>query len=189
MEIVTKVVVEAQNMLSAHNSENNTYFTIRNILVGRRRNPVVSYYQAGNLGNISDVELFIQDQEELIPDLLPTAMTQRFAQIIRGDFAANPRFDCGYFAHHLAGIPYNGLLLDQDKWDFRPFQEQEPINSGDTLLMTTTWGQITHMAIYLKNGLYVSKFGRSGGVIVTSLDQMQKGFGGSRVSRSPFKEF
>ena len=41
--------------------------------------------------------------------------------------------------------------------------------------------EITHLAVYLGEGLYLSKFGTFGGLIVTTLRGMKMGFGGTKT--------
>jgi cell wall-associated NlpC family hydrolase len=59
------------------------------------------------------------------------------------------------------------------------------LQTGDTLFISESSNpenyKATHFAIYLGKNLYISKFGPSGKLIVTDMDNMMKGFGGNYI--------
>ncbi len=69
-------------------------------------------------------------------------------------------------------------------WIINSLKSEDDLKPGDTIFISrvnTPYQGITHFAIYIGYGLYLSKFGNLGRLIVTSLNEMKKGFGGNFV--------
>jgi hypothetical protein len=80
-------------------------------------------------------------------------------------------FDCTSFIHYFKQIPYIYTMYDQYKWDENEYKENK-LNTGDVIAMKL-YDECVHFAIYLCNGLYISKLGGNGSVVVTNIKQLE----------------
>lgn len=101
--------------------------------------------------------------------------------------------DCASFAHAANGISYTFADFDPNKWNFSSFSDSD-IKAGDTILITgepeITSQDFKHFAIYLADGLYLSKFGETGNLIVNDLPSLKKLFDGDNIHlAAPKPEF
>ncbi|MDA8792641.1 hypothetical protein N9N67_05310 [Bacteriovoracaceae bacterium] len=98
-------------------------------------------------------------------------------------------YDCNAFAHHLNGVEYEKDNFDYEKWNITLISDNINafINSdrefkiGDTIILANSYEDFTHAAVYISNGVYISKFADVGPIIFTTLDEMKNGFGGNQI--------
>lgn len=86
-------------------------------------------------------------------------------------------FDCGMFARYLIGESCR--YYQYDPWITDHFNkgikiEESQLSSGDIIFIEDGDGAIQHWAIYIGEGLYISKFGRVGKVGIATLAEMRK---------------
>lgn len=183
----TRFVIETDQTTYNWNLDSLTFFRSNNILIGRLREKAsCRYYHLKDLSQTYSVLLILRDRvgHEKYP--LPPILSERLAGFLHGEGYDQNRADCGYFVHYMNRIPYDGHI-DTELWNFKPYISDEELITGDTILMSERIGNETypkHMAIYLSDGLFLSKFGigRGNNLIVTTVEEMAAAFGGSYVS-------
>jgi cell wall-associated NlpC family hydrolase len=93
----------------------------------------------------------------------------------------------------MAGVSHNFGQFNPEEWDISPLVNESEQKAGDVILIggdedytvqdAHVRKTITHLAVYLGSGFYLSKFGVSGKLIVANIEEMKKGFGGTAVYR------
>lgn len=89
--------------------------------------------------------------------------------------------DCNGFVHYLNGVNYVFGTFHYAQWDISEFLNDETIKVGESILMRDSVKDTKHLAIYLGSGLYLSKGGPKGDLVVTSLESMRSLWGGKEV--------
>lgn len=143
-----------------------------------------SYYKLSNLSGTKKLEVLMESDHGIEKVELPERMLDNIARFLRED--SKPRkedFDCASFAHFVNDLPYEIGAYDPDAWKFERLESEKQLKAGDTVFITRSednWKtiDIAHAAIYLNKGLYISKFGVSGKLVVTTLEEMKKMFDG-----------
>ena len=116
---------------------------------------------------------------------LPRSLKVRLQEYLSWGPDRRP-FDCGSFVHFLYHLPYRPGNFNSLKWEIRSLVDERQLKAGDAILLSDSSedpNRPVHFAIYLAHGLYLSKFGNIGGLIVTDLEQMRVGFGGTKAFR------
>ena len=89
--------------------------------------------------------------------------------------------DCNCFAHYVNEVDFEFGRLKNSSWITSEISTEAILSPGDTIMIGKSENEITHLAVYLGEGLYLSKFGTFGGLIVTTLRGMKMGFGGTKT--------
>ena len=114
---------------------------------------------------------------------LPSWFSERLRQYLLFGAPSKP-FDCSSFVHHMLGVQHDFANFDPHDWIVREVS-QEPVYPGAVVAIGLSSSfhrkKITHFGLYLGEGLYISKFGVFGSLVVTTLDEMKKAFGGNHV--------
>ena len=114
---------------------------------------------------------------------LPHRLNKRLRQYLLFGAPSKP-FDCSSFVHHMLGVQHDFANFDPHDWIVREVS-QEPVYPGAVVAIGLSSSfnrkKITHFSLYLGEGLYISKFGVFGSLVVTTLDEMKKAFGGNHV--------
>lgn len=127
----------------------------------------------------ANVSLFhINHKGERTKIELPGPMRRRVAEYLRNGGPPSVPFDCNCFVHYLAGVPYTFGKFDSRSWDISLIAETNPLKPGDAILIGYGPSEINHVAISLGQGLYLSKFGQSGPLLVTDLSVLELAYGG-----------
>ncbi len=170
---------------NATNSDSRNSFPIR-----------IVTFQSGNqkghlhaltgvdIPNHSRLHLSIETARGKKTVLLPEAMSARILDYLRLGRAPSSPFDCNCFAHYMNGVDYLFGKFDRQKWVVEPMVDESSLKEGDTIIIGHDRQMLTHFAIYLGEGYYLSKFGSSGPLIVADLPAMKIGFGGEVVFRT-----
>lgn len=112
---------------------------------------------------------------------LPREMNERLVSyLINGGEPTSP-FDCNCFAHYFNGVEYVFGTFRSELWSINPLSSESDLAVGDTIIIGYSLNRITHLAIFIGNGLYLSKFGSNGPLIVSDLNAMKIGFGGKKA--------
>lgn len=168
----------------ALNKSKEAMFAHKDIRLDRGREKTLSYHDINDLSRTLAIEISIKEGSEKKIVQLPSEMLARMAEYIRMQNNIKGGFDCSSFVHFVNGIPYDLGNLKIENWEHSPLEEKK-LEPGSTIMITESKDGInhqpTHLAIYLGNGLYLSKFGRKGNLIATDLAEMKKGFGGEFV--------
>lgn len=144
------------------------------------------YYKLKDLSQTRAISITLREKDEEKEVELPEDMLQRMASYLaeKNSTNGNGKFDCASFAHAVNGVPYEYTKYDPSKWNQSNFSSND-MSAGDTIAIVDTEApyanQYTHFVIYLGDGLYISKFGSSGPLIVSDVDEMKKGFHGDTV--------
>ncbi len=179
-EPVTRFVIDTSRPIKVRDGDSEDTFTVYDIGMGRGLpDGAASYYALNNLSKTKKLEIVIAIKDVLKIVELPEAMLERIATFIQEDHKREGKFDCGSFVHFANGIDYEFSQFFIGKWDITDFDEQNMV-SGDSIMISKDpeHMNVTHLAIYLGDGLYLSKFGVGGKLIATTMDEMKKGFAG-----------
>lgn len=130
--------------------------------------------------------LFTAKRKESIT--LPEPLNSNLINYIRG-IPERINYDCNRFVHFLNGVKYSRTKHISKRWKIELISNDidQFINSdfefitGDTILIGKSYNEIAHAAIYLGDGLYLSKVGDTGPLVIASVDEMRKGFGGHQI--------
>lgn len=109
---------------------------------------------------------------------IPLWLKNALRDYVRGGGPPTRPFDCNCFAHLLNGVTYKFESFQTRLWSLEQVVDPEAIRLGDTLLLGYSKNEITHVAVNIGDGLYISKFGIDGPVLVTTLDALQLIYGG-----------
>ncbi len=89
-------------------------------------------------------------------------------------------FDCLCYAHYLNDVKYTPKYYNSQLWIQTKFDKNQ-LKPGHTIIMYDDNQNISHFAVYLDQGLYISKFGTTGGVYVSDLSSMKKYYNSNDV--------
>jgi hypothetical protein len=139
----------------------------------------------------SNLEIVIKSQGEDVVVTLPSNLQSKLLEYLTSGAPSEP-FDCSSFVHFLYNIEYQFAHFDASKWDINVLASEEELAIGQAILINESDSDysknITHLAIYMGEGLYLSKFGRSGKLIVATLESQKVGFGGDTAwSMTPIR--
>ena len=186
-ETITKLKFSTNLTVNAMNADGNLKFKASDILLARSEiNPGFSYYSLDNLDNTKNI---LMEVDGKLVDF-PQNMTKKLEYYFKEQNNIQESFDCGSFAHLLNSIDYDWPHFKSEKFNIEQMDNEmlNKLQTGDTVFISKfnnpeNYG-ITHFAIYLSDGLYISKFGNSGKLIVTNMENMKKGFGGKYMFKS-----
>lgn len=185
-EKVTRLIIEKDVDYKAVNNSNNVNFGVKSIVLSRNESvnsEGFSYYKLRDLSNTKRLRILLRESDEEREVMLPEEMLVRMTQYLQRENSLQSPFDCASFAHYANGIPYVFSHFDPSFWNVEAFAESS-MKPGDTVAIHNGGDRledITHFAIYLGDGLYISKFGTAGRLIVSNIDEMKKGFAGEDV--------
>lgn len=109
---------------------------------------------------------------------LPIWLKNALRDYVRGGGPPTKPFDCNCFAHLLNGVTYKFESFQTRLWSLEQVVDSDAIRIGDTLLLGYSKNEITHVAVNIGEGLYISKFGIDGPVLVTTIEALQLIYGG-----------
>lgn len=170
----------------ARNASSGVIWNLKRTLVGRREEPKANFALMKDYSNTRTVVIEKDGKTIELPD--------KIAQNLATFFSTRPeqksKFDCSSFAHFLNGVPYEFGRLRDEKWDINQITSDDHLRAGDTIAITNgeNFSKITHLAVYVADGVYISKFGTGGGIVFATLEEMKKGFGGEFVFKLEPKE-
>lgn len=173
-----ELLIQQQNLV-AENNDNSREFNIQSVLVN-------SYMTQGPLDKILRIgdgfqQLTIKVQqnngEYSILDLPESVKTQLLKYLM------NPPepCDCNCFAHAINNVKFKMGIFDDSSWMITKFVGESYLYPGDTIYIEKAKDTFTHFAVYLGQGLYISKFGYRGPLIVTSLEAMKYAYDADQV--------
>ena len=154
---------------------------------------IVRYQSGNNIGylhTLSPTDIpksaqlnltIVNEKGDTVKVDLPANMDQKIIGYLRAGAPPTAPFDCNCFAHYMNGVEYVFGRFDYRQWAVRPLAQESLLKPGNTLIIGHNSSTLTHFALYLGHGLYLSKFGASGPLIVTDLEAMKIGFGGNEV--------
>lgn len=187
----TRLIIEQASSLKALNTSPifGRRFNVKDITLGRSRlEGSFSYYRLSNLSKTESVEVLMRTGSEIKKIDLPQIMLERIASFLKRGQKKDEKFDGGSFVHYVSNIPYNLGAFHSKDWDVSRFVNiskftEEQLKAGDIIMISKDdyHQQITYYGIYLGEGLYLSKFGNKGKLIVANLKEMRKSFGGKNV--------
>lgn len=176
---------------TAFNEENQVTWEVRSALVGRNQAPGSTFgYDLQDISNLSSLKLVLQTsfgKKELV---LPEKIYTRLINYFREKKHLLQDFDCASFVFFLYDMPFDDRTIWPQIWHFDKIEEEKNVQAGDIVLVCARDADelvVKHMAIYLSDGLYISKFGDKGNIIFATLDEMKKGFLGTEVHRITLK--
>lgn len=189
----TRLIIEPSSNMIGNRVDTGKKFLIKGITLGRsNREGSISYYRLSDMSKTTSVEVLMRAGERLENVSLPENILKNIAQYLRENPSEKGSFDCFSFVHYVNGIPYVFGEFRFKPWDIRHLTHTKNLNPGDTIFIAKSrWPKntdITHFGIYLNNGLFISKFGDLGKLIVTDLEQMKKAFGGRHIFQARPKE-
>lgn len=113
---------------------------------------------------------------------LPDDLSQRLLDYLVNGCPENVE-DCRTFVQYMYGLPIIRNFFRFKGADRHEYEPGEALWPGDIVRIYD--GRVIqsdrHFAIYLANGLFLSKGGEQGPLIVADLENMKKAFGGSRA--------
>lgn len=182
-EPVTRLIIEKDAVERATNESSGKGFQVNAISISRSdQNQGYDYYRLKDLSNTKFLSVFLREQDQTKEVALPEVMLERMAYYMANKAKMKGPFDCVSFAHMINGIPYEFGKYNSANWEMTPFNGY--LNVGDTISICNSDSESrrdNHFAIYVGDGLYLSKFGGPGPLIVTDLTEMKKGFDGDLV--------
>jgi hypothetical protein len=170
----TKINITNEN-LTVYNKSNEIYWKVKSVFVGRRFEPSTPITTLKNLTNTDQVGIYYEGKKVDLPKNILEKLIKYFKQRPN----QNTNFDCSSFAHFLNDIPYQFPNFYKNNWIFEKLTTHDLL-AGDTIIISSVGNEndFVHLAIYINNGIYLSKFGNSGNLIFATLEEMKKGFGG-----------
>jgi hypothetical protein len=179
-----KVIIETSGTLgTGNNVSNNASFAIQ-ITHIRTPEKEIELHSLEPLALSDDtkIHLFVTDIEgNRKRVILPPEMDSRLIAYLKAGAAPSSPFDCNCFAHYMNGKTYVFGTFNNSEWQVEELSSERNLVPGNTILIGHNRANITHLAIFLRGGFYLSKFGGTGPLIITTLDEMKKGFGGDLV--------
>lgn len=182
-----------ERAFTATNLENNLVFPIRGVTVELRSDSpseiLFSIYLCQlnhesathfkELDKKTKVQIFFE--QDNVTTTLPDEMSSNFVNFLKHYKPKNnPIYCCINFAYEMLygrGVIKNDNSPDDFNESLRDLFSEEKLNCGDIVYLYDASKSYVHYAIYIGQNEYLSLFGRSGPLIITSLDAMKKGFG------------
>lgn len=180
---VTRFIIDLTNPVEAENTESGAESTIYNIGMSRKGGDAsASYYGLSDLSRTEKLEIFIRSEDGTEQVALPEDMLERVAAFIREDHAREEEADCSSFVHFVNDIRYEFGQFIPEKWEISDFDEQASV-PGDAVMISRDpeHADVTHFALYLGEGLYLSKFGIGGKLIATTMEAMNGMYEGNHA--------
>lgn len=175
---------------------NQKLFGFRDETSETLRIPIVNIRHGRQIIQLKDLEpLAISDDAQVVVFTseadgsrrhldVPVWVRERLRDYIRiGGPPADP-FDCICFASWMNGKPFKFGPFDKKAWDIERTFGEDSVEPGDTILIGFSPDEVNHVAIYLGDGFYVSKFGIGGPVLITSYPTLQLVYGGFLFARA-----
>ncbi len=113
---------------------------------------------------------------------LPGGLKKSLREYIRAGGPPTKPFNCNCFVHLMNGLPYDYTYFRSRLWHLETVIDEMALAVGDTIVLGYSYAEIKHVAIYLGQGLYISKMG-DGPVLVTDFSTLQLGYGGFMLGR------
>jgi hypothetical protein len=180
----TRIKVSTNLTGIAENNSSGSKFNISTILLARPwKIRSISYYETNNLYDVNNISIEIDGR---IIDF-PEKMKEKLAYYMREQHIIKDYFDCVSFVHLLNSIDYANKGFYTHRFIIENIDDKNSNNlkAGDTVFISKSTNpenyQATHFAVCIGENLYISKFGSSGKLIVTDIDNMMKGFGGNYI--------
>ena len=80
--------------------------------------------------------------------------------------------DCNCFGHFVANVPFAFGTTKPSDWNHQLLESEGQLSPGDVLFMLKPDNQISHVVVYLGEGLYLSKLGVDGNLAVTNFKEI-----------------
>jgi cell wall-associated NlpC family hydrolase len=81
-------------------------------------------------------------------------------------------------------VPFEFGKFNSKFWKIETAFNEDVIQPGDTILIGYSKEELNHFAVALGRGLYISKFGVDGPVLITTFATLQYTYGGFLVARA-----
>lgn len=180
----TRIKIKTDLSITAQTKDSSCKFKVSDILLDSHGKLwAKSYYKINDLSGIENIMIEINGEKIFLPE----KMNDRLAYYMREQNNIKTYFDCASFAHLLNSVDYTPKMFYPHKFIIENISNENLHNlqTGDTLFISESSNpknyKATHFAIYLGKNLHISKFGPSGKLIVTDMDNMMKGFGGNYI--------
>lgn len=197
---LTKLVIDKQIDAIATNSDSKVDFKVRDIYMSRNLlNKGYALYRITDLSNTVGIEIYLKDGKNFNKVSLPTTMTEYIAQFVKEMHKKRSDYDCGAFVHAAFGLTSDKSrdrsksVINMSDWELSSYSPNK-ITPGDAILIKNVSKKYKdiehtnrHYAIYLGDGLFLSKFGTSGTLIACTIDEMKSGFDGNDVYKMTLK--
>lgn len=135
----------------------------------------IPYSQLYNLSNTQHIDFFENTTNGIEQFTLPTKIKDKIAEFLKDEPYLN--FECHEFIHFITDKSLKLPLNQYWKYEALKTSTLEAWNIVDLV----DWGKSAHMAMYLSDWLYLSKAGKKWRLVIMSLEEMQKFFGGNEV--------
>ncbi len=189
-EKTTEMLIHNEDILSIEATNPPVNFKGKGVFLRRNGLKFHGYYRLADLSRTDDLRIIeIDDDKHVVETKLPREMVDRISKFLQQEKELIPRFDCHSFVHYCHDIPFIKGYLDWEYWNILK-SEETALEVGDAVFLSSsnTLEGVVHSAIYMGNGRYLSKFGSSGKLVVTDLDNMKKGWSGDILFRAKPKK-
>jgi hypothetical protein len=115
---------------------------------------------------------------------VPVWIRERLRDYLRLGGPPTAPFDCNCFAHWMNGVPFEFGHMKSKPWSFDLVMDESLVLPGDTVLLGYGFEEVKHVAVSLGDGLFISKFGVDGPVLITSFATLQLAYGGFLFARA-----
>ena len=165
----TILIVTGKNR-PAYNSTTGARGEIKETLIGRNKAPHTLFQRVRDLSATVDLAIYVGDEKIILPVLIQNQLIS----YLRFKRNSQEKFDCVSFAHYLNNISHSYGHFDRDLWIIPESSQNDDFHTGDTVAIAKDRQaiKISHFAIYLDDGIFISKFGRGGDVLCATLTQM-----------------
>lgn len=181
-EQITKILISQKEQQREFNISNMALWNSQRTLVGRNRPPHTNLSVLEKITRIQQLEIAIQGRFFKKQVRLPNEIQDRLVEYFKYQPDQMELYDCVSFVYFIKRMPYEYGNFDINQWNFTPIKNERILRIGDVILITE--GPLEnllfrHMAIYIGDGIYMSKFGTTGGIIFATLEEMNTGFSGN----------
>ena len=191
---VTRLIIEKDIDVCATGPDQKPLSGIKGISISRdKSNPGYDYYKLLYLSRTKKVSIILREKDEGKEIKLPSDMLQRMAEYLAKKAKMKEPFDCASFVHAINGIPYDYGHFYPHKWEITDLNNSMDVGSSVAFTKRAFLfekNKYTHLAIYLGDGLYLSKNGTDNALFVTDIDTLRKLYGNGKIYKlKPKKEF
>lgn len=115
---------------------------------------------------------------------VPIWIRERLREYLRQGGPPTTPFDCNCFAHWMNGVAFEFGQFKRRSWNLEMALSEDAVQPGDTVLLGYSYEEVKHVAVALGDGLFISKFGVDGPVLITNFATLQLAYGGFLFARA-----
>lgn len=119
---------------------------------------------------------------------VPIWIRERLREYLRRGGPPTAPFDCNCFAHWMNGVAFEFGQFNRRSWNLEMALSEDAVLPGDTILLGYSYAEVKHVAVSLGDGLFISKFGVDGPVLITNFATLQLAYGGFLFARATPKD-